>query len=93
VETTEQQPGEREITTRELRQRMALRGVTVGRLAQEAHLYAPDVSRMLRGTLLIGPTRRRKLEDAIVRLRLDRDQATEPKVPENGPVFRVRSIG
>jgi len=74
-----------------LRERMRLRGITLGRFATEAGIYPNDMSRLFRGTLRLGPRRLERIGAAVVRLGLDRDEAPPPP-PAEPVVIRIRKL-
>jgi hypothetical protein len=78
------------LTGHQVRGRMKERGITLAQFAAEADMYETDVSAILSGHEYLGPSRRARMERAIVRLGLDRDEAPEPDSPMEH-VFSIRS--
>ncbi len=78
-----------EVTPRQIRERLSARRIPVGRLATEAGIFPNDLYQILAGNERVGPRRKARIEAAIVRLNLHRDEPVEP-TPVEPTVFHVR---
>jgi transcriptional regulator with XRE-family HTH domain len=77
---------ERQVTASQVAAAMKRRRLTQFDLASAAGLSQPTISAVLRGSLVISPEPRARLEAAIAELRLD-----EPIPPDpHEPVFTIR---
>ncbi|HZC07261.1 MAG TPA: hypothetical protein VE338_16625 [Ktedonobacterales bacterium] len=58
----------------ELRRRLRARGLTISQFATEARMYESNVSAILGGRMYLGSEVRGRIEAAMARLGLDRDE-------------------
>ncbi len=82
---------ERTLTGRQLKARLVERGIRMTDFARAAGMPQPNMSTILAGRDPVGPSRRARIEAAIVALGLDKEESPDPQSADQQPVFNIRS--